>query len=88
MTTPPPAADRRIEGALASVTGLFLRLTEAGFVFVAFIVLIHILLGAAAGPYVAQVIANLTGLIAAIGPQALVGIAIVLALLHLARRKT
>jgi hypothetical protein len=87
MTTPPPAEDRMtFEGTLASVKGLFLRLTEAGFVVVAFIVLIYILLGAAAGPYVASVIANLTGLITAIGPQSLVGIAIVLALLHLARR--
>ena len=71
---------------LDAVKGLFLRLTEAGFVFVAFIVLIYILLGADAGPYVASVIGNLTGLIAAIGPQSLVGIAIVLALLHLGRR--
>ena len=75
------------EGTLALVKGLFLRLTEAGFVFVAFIVLIYILLGADAGPYVGSVIANLTGLIAAVGSQALVGIAIVLALLHLARRR-
>ncbi len=74
--------------ALALATGLFLRLTQAGFVFVAFIVLIYILLGADAGPYVGSVIANLTGLIAAVGPQALVGIAIVLALLHLGRRQT
>jgi hypothetical protein len=72
---------------LALVTGLFLRLTEAGFVFVGFLVLIYILLGAGSGDYVVSVIANLTALIAAIGPQSLVGIAIVLALLHLARRK-
>ena len=73
---------------LALVTGLFLRLTALGFVFVGFIVLIHILLGADAGPYVGSVIANLTGLVQAIGPQSLVGVAIVLALLHLGRRQT
>ena len=72
---------------LASVTGLFLRITEAGFVLVAFIVLIYILLGAGSGAYVISVVSNLTGLVAAIGPQALVGIAIVLALLHLGKRR-
>ncbi len=71
---------------LASVTGLFLRITEAGFVIVGIIVLVYILLGADSGSYVLSVVSNLTGLIAAIGPQSLVGIAIVLALLHLGRR--
>jgi hypothetical protein len=86
MTTPPPAEDRMtIARGLASVTGLFLRITEAGFVFVGFIVLVYVLLGADSGSYVLSVVSNLTGLIAAIGPQALVGIAIVLALLHLGR---
>ena len=73
--------------SLASVTGLFLRITEAGFVLVGFIVLIYILLGAGSGPYVVSVVGNLTGLIAEVGPQSLVGIAIVLALLHLARAR-
>ena len=72
--------------ALNSAKELFLRLTEAGFVFVGFIVLVYILLGADSGPYVGSVIANLTALVAAVTPQALVGIAIVLALLHLGRR--
>ena len=88
MTTPLPAEDRMtIARGLASVTGLFLRITEAGFVLVAFIVLIYILLGAGSGAYVISVVSNLTGLVAAIGPQALVGIAIVLALLHLGKRR-
>lgn len=73
---------------LASVTGLFLRITEAGFIFVAFLVLIYILLGAGSGSYVISVVSNLTGLISSIGPQSLIGIAIVLALLHLGRRRT
>ena len=73
---------------LAQVTGLFLRITEAGFVFIGLIVLVYILLGAESGAFVLSVIANLTTLIQAIGPQSLVGIAIVLALLHLGRRRT
>ena len=89
MTTPLPAEDRMtLARGLASVTGVFLRITEAGFVLVAFIVLIYILLGAGSGAYVISVVSNLTGLVAAIGPQALVGIAIVLALLHLGKRRT
>ena len=88
MTTPLPAEDRMtLARGLASVTGVFLRITEAGFVLVAFIVLIYILLGAGSGAYVISVVSNLTGLVAAIGPQALVGIAIVLALLHLGKRR-
>ena len=88
MVTPPPAEDRTIFGrSLAQVTGLFLRITEAGFVLVGLIVLVYVLLGADSGSYVLSVVSNLTGLIAAIGPQSLVGVAIVLALLHLARRK-
>ena len=77
-----------IARGLASVTGLFLRITEAGCVLVGLIVLVYILLGAGSGDYVISVIANLTGLIAAVGPQAVVGVAIVLALVHLARRRT
>jgi hypothetical protein len=89
MTIPSPADQgTRVTQMLASATGLFLRLTEAGFVFVGFIVLVHILLGADSGPYVGSVIANLTGLVAAVTPQGMVGIAIVLALLHLAKRRT
>jgi hypothetical protein len=72
---------------LASFTGLFLRLVEAGLIFVAFIVLIYILLGADSGSYVISVVSNLTGLIGAIGPQALVGIALVLALVYLVKRR-
>jgi hypothetical protein len=87
MTTPPPAEDR-LSRTLASATGLFLRLTEAGFVLVAFIVLIYILLGADSGSFVVSVVSNLTGLIKAVGAEALVGIAIVLALLHLVKRRT
>lgn len=86
MTTPPPAEDR-LSRVLASVKALFLRITEAGFVFVAFVVLIYILLGADSGSYVISVVSNLTGLIASIGPQSLVGIALVLALLHLAKAR-
>lgn len=86
MQTPPPAVDW-LNRLLASFTGLFLRVTEAGYIFLAFIVLIYILLGADSGRYVISVVSNLTGLIGAIGPQTLVGIALVLALVYLVKRR-
>jgi hypothetical protein len=86
MQSPPPAEERMtLLRLLALMTGLFLRITEAGFVFVAFIVLIYILLGAESGSYVVLVVSNLVGLIGAVGSEAIVGIALVLALLHLAK---
>ena len=88
MNNPPPAEPgARVSGWLTQVTALFLQVTEAGAVLTGFIVLVHILLGANAGPYVASVVANLMALIAAASPQAVVGIAIVLALLHLGKAR-
>ncbi len=72
---------------LASVKRLFVALAETGFGLVAFIVLLYLLLGADAGPYVVSVIANLTLLIDAISPQGLIAIAIVCAMIFMARRK-
>ncbi len=72
---------------LASVKRLFVALAETGFGLVAFIVLLYLLLGADAGPYVVSVIANLTLLIDAISPQGLIAIAIICAMIFMARRK-
>ena len=73
---------------LATVKRIFVALTEVGFSLVALIVLIYLLLGAASGPYVVSVIANLTLLIQAIGTQTLVAIAIVFAAARLLRGKS
>jgi len=83
----PPPTVRSLNAWLALVTGLLLRLTEAGLVFVGFLVLVYILLGAEAGPYVGSVIANLSALVAAVTPQALVGVAIVAAVVLVLRRR-
>ncbi|MFV2003340.1 MAG: hypothetical protein ACC619_10215 [Paracoccaceae bacterium] len=61
---------------------LFVQVTQTGFAIVAFIVLLYLLLGEDAGPYVISVITNLVLLVGAITPQALVGIAIAGALLY------
>ncbi|MBS0565776.1 MAG: hypothetical protein JSR87_15280 [Proteobacteria bacterium] len=64
---------------LANLRRIFLGVAEAGFALVALIVLAYILLGAAAGPYVVSVIANLSLLIGAVGSQTLIALAILAA---------
>lgn len=71
---------------LDRITRLFLRVIEAGAVLVLLIVLVYILLGADAGPYVVSVIGNLQALVAALSPQAVVGVAVVLTLGWIAKR--
>lgn len=71
---------------LDRITGLFLKVIEAGAVLVLLIVLLYILLGADAGPWVVSVIANLQALVAALSPQAVVGVAVVLTLGWIAKR--
>ncbi len=64
---------------LADVRRLFVAVSQTGFALVALIVLLYLLLGADAGPWVGSVIANLSILIDAIGQQALIAIAIIFA---------
>lgn len=64
---------------LADVRRLFVAVSQTGFALVALIVLLYLLLGADAGPWVGSVIANLSILIDAIGQQALIAIAIIIA---------
>ena len=64
---------------LADVRRLFITVAQTGFALFALIVLLYLLLGADAGPWVGSVIANLSILIDAIGQQALIAIAIIFA---------
>lgn len=67
-------------GYLGMIKRLSLAVAEAGYAIVALIVLVYLLLGADAGPYVVSVITNLALLIDAVGQQTLIAIAIVFAL--------
>jgi len=69
--------------AAGTVTRVFVRVIETGAALVGVIVLVYILLGEASGGFVISVVANLVLLVGALTPQALVGIAIVLALVYL-----
>jgi hypothetical protein len=64
---------------LADVRRLFIAVAQTGFALIALIVLLYLLLGADAGPWVGSVIANLSILVDAIGQQALIAIAIIFA---------
>ena len=64
---------------LADVRRLFIAVSQTGFALIALIVLLYLLLGADAGPWVGSVIANLSILVDAIGQQALIAIAIIFA---------
>lgn len=92
MSAPPPAEDKSLSesltGFLTAAKRSFVEVTEAGFTLVAFIVLVYILLGADSGPYVVSVVANLSGLVTVLTPQALVAVAIVVALTYVLRRRS
>ena len=64
-----------------------MQVTEAGFALIGFIVLVYLLLGEDSGPYVISVMANVILVVNAVTPPALVGIAIVLALVYLVKRR-
>ncbi len=72
---------------LASIKALFLRITEVLALFVALIVLVHLLLGEEAGPLVTGVVVNLTHIIAAVTPQTLIAVALVIGLYLILRRR-
>ena len=73
--------------SMQSVRTVFLVVTETGAAIVGAIVLIYILLGEAAGPYVLSVVTNLVLLIGAITAPALVGIALVVGLIYLIKTR-
>jgi hypothetical protein len=91
MTDPSPAETRdpssRIAAHVVTLLALMWRVLEAGLLLIGLIVLVYLLLGTGSGAFVQGVIANIQSLVAAVTPQALIGVAIVLAIIHLARRR-
>lgn len=73
--------------AVNRTKNLFFAITEAGFVLVGFMVLVYLLLGEQSGEFVLSVMTNLTLLIGALTPEALVALAIALAIGYLMRRR-
>ena len=71
---------------IAWLIAVLMKVVEAGFVLVLLSVLLYILLGADAGPYVGSIVVNLKLLVDAFSPQALIGVAVVLTLGWIAKR--
>lgn len=65
---------------------VFLRIAETGGALVLAILVIYLLLGEAAGPYVVSVANTVATFIAAVTPAATLALAIILALGHLTRK--
>ena len=77
----------RFMSAMDAVTKVFRKVTETGFVFIAFVVLVFLLLGEQSGPFVTGVIANLSVLVNVITPPVIGAIGLGIALLYLTKRK-
>ncbi len=69
------------------IKSVFRHVTETGFVFVGFIVLVYLLLGEQSGDFVTGVIANISVLVSVITPTVLGAIGLGVALLYLTKRK-
>jgi hypothetical protein len=76
-----------VTASLHGLRAFLWRVLEAGGLFIGLIVLVYLLLGAESGPFVLGVIANIGTLVAAVTPQALVGLAIVIAMTQVLGRR-
>lgn len=79
---------QKILNALQSTRTVLLRVAETGLALVGFIVIVYLLLGEDSGPYVLSVVTNISMFMSAVSSEAILGIAIVTALLLFLRKKT
>ena len=79
--------DRLFEG-LRQIRSVFLAVAETGLALVSLIVIVYLLLGAEAGPYVLSVMANISLLVDAVSPQAIIALGIVVGFVSYLRTKT
>ena len=79
---------QKILNALQATKIVLLRVAETGLVLVGFIVIVYLLLGEDSGPYVISVIANLSLFVSAVSSEAILGVAILAALVLFLRKKT
>lgn len=79
---------QKILSALQATKTVLLRVAETGLVLVGFIVIVYLLLGEDSGPYVISVIANLSLFVSAVSSEAILGVAILAALVLFLRKKS
>ncbi len=78
----------KILNALQSAKTVLFRVTETGLALIGFIVIVYLLLGEDAGPYVLSVVTNISLFMSAVSSEAILGIAIVVALFIFMRKKS
>lgn len=72
---------------LTTLRGLFLAVAETGLALVAIVLVVYLLLGGDSGGYVISVVTNVGLLVQAISAQALVALALIVAVAMLMRNK-
>ncbi len=75
-------------GTLQSIKTVMLRIAETGLALVGFIVIVYLLLGEDSGPFVISVVTNLVLFVSAVTSEAILGIAIIAALVFFLRKKS
>ncbi len=72
---------------MGTLRTIFRQVTETGFVFLGFVVLVYLLLGEQSGTFVTSVIANISVMVNIITPPVLGAVGLGIALLYLTKRK-
>ena len=72
---------------LTTLRGFFLAVAETGLALVAFVLVVYLLLGGDSGDYVISVVTNVGLLVQAISAQAMVALALIVAVAMLVRNK-
>jgi hypothetical protein len=75
----------QITDTLKRLTALFLRVAETGLALVAVLLVLYLLLGGESGSFVLSVVANVGHLVDAISAQAIVTLALIIAVIALIR---
>lgn len=78
----------KILSAIQSAKMVLLRVAETGLALIGFIVVVYLLLGEDSGPYVISVITNISLFMSAVSSEAILGIAIIAALVFFLRKKS
>ncbi len=78
----------KLLSAFQSVKMVLLRVAETGLALIGFIVIVYLLLGEDSGPYVISVITNISLFMSAVSSEAILGIAIIAALVLFLRKKS
>ena len=77
----------RFSGLFKTITELFWTASEAGLALISLILVVYLLLGGDSGTFTLSVVGNLSALIEALTPQAIVSVAIIFVAYAWMRRK-